>query len=98
MSRTAGGAAVYRPKVGTGQSVAYTGTAGTIATAIGNQTRIVVAWATSDAYLRFDGSAAETTDAPMPKNSVCAFAVTPGTKVSAVQVSAGGTLYMYEAE
>ncbi len=98
MSRTSGGVAVYRPKPGTGQSIAYTGTAGTIANAVGPHTHLVVAWATSDAYLCFDGSAATTSDAPVPANQMAAYVVTPGTKVSAIQVSAGGTLYMYETE
>ena len=88
--------------VGTGllsthQSVAYTGTAGTIAAAITTgitKIRVVV---TSAAYIKIDSSpTATTSDVYMPADSPEYFTVRAGMKVSAVQVSSGGTLHVTE--
>lgn len=86
-------------RIGTKQTVSYTGTAGTITNPIGTQTYRVRVICTSDAYvLPVDGTAVATaaTGAYMPALSVEYFTVTPGQKVSAIQVSASGTLEVVE--
>jgi hypothetical protein len=81
----------------THQSVAYTATAGTIANAFGVGTwaaRVVV---TSAAFVRIGSSpTATTSDVYLPADRPEVFVVNPGEKVSAVQVTAGGTLHVTE--
>jgi hypothetical protein len=84
-------------KLGTTQNVAYTGTAGTIANAVGSQTYKVRVACTTDAFIKIDNSpTATTSDAPMFAGSVEYFSITPGQKVSAIQSASGGTLYVTE--
>lgn len=84
-------------RLGTHQSVAYTGTAGTITNAAGDgvlKVRVVV---TTAAYILF-GTAPTATSAGvyMPADQPEYFTVSPGEKVSAIQVSSGGTLHVTE--
>ena len=84
-------------RLGTHQSVAYTGTAGTIATALEAQTYKVRVVVTTAAYIKIGNSpTATTSDVYMVADSVEYFSVTPGMKVSAVQVTTGGTLHCTE--
>lgn len=83
----------WRP--GTNQVVAYTGTAGTISNAVGSQTRVVRVVTTTAAYAAI-GTSATTTDVYMPAGVPEYFLVTPGEKISAVQVSSGGNLHVTE--
>jgi hypothetical protein len=84
-------------RLSTAQSVAYTGTAGTIANAVGSQTYKVRVVATTDCYIKIDnGPTATTSDTLLPGLSAEYFTITPGQKVSAIQVSAGGTLNVTE--
>jgi hypothetical protein len=58
----------------------------------------VVVWCTTAAYVRVgEGVTATTADMPIPPNTPIPFAVPGGTgapwRVSAVQVSSGGTVY-----
>jgi hypothetical protein len=82
-------------RLGTHQSVAYTGTAGTITNAVGvgvNKVRVVV---TSAAYVLIGTAPTATTAAVyMPADSPEYFTISPGEKVSAIQVSGGGTLHV----
>lgn len=84
-------------RFGTHQSVAYTGTAGTISTAITQavkKARIVV---TSAAYVKIGVSPTATnSDVYMAADSPEYVSIMPGEKVSAIQVSAGGTLHVTE--
>lgn len=81
----------------THQSVAYTGTAGTISTAVGSQTYKVRVLVTTDAYIKIDDSpTATSSDVYLPALEPEYFAITPGMKVSAIQVSSGGTLHVTE--
>ena len=84
-------------RLGTHQSVAYTGTAGTITTAFSaglKKARVVV---TSAAYIKIGVSpTATTSDVYIAADAPEYFSVMPGEKVSAVQVSAGGTLHVTE--
>jgi hypothetical protein len=86
-------------RLGTHQSKAYTGTAGTIDNAISagvTEVRVVV---TSAAYIKIGPSpTATTSDVYLPADKPEVFTVSPGNseKVSAVQVSAGGTLHVTE--
>jgi hypothetical protein len=84
------------------QSVAYTGTAGSV-TGWNAGPQGVLVWCTSDAYIRVgDGATATTADTPLPANTpVPIYVPQPGDaggnggpwRVSAIQISAGGTLY-----
>ena len=79
------------------QTAPYTGTAGsTTGWPAGPQG--VVVWCTTAAYVRVgEGATATTADMPIPPNTPIPFAVPGGTgapwRVSAVQVSSGGTVY-----
>lgn len=84
-------------RLSTHQSVAYTGTAGTIATAIVDGVSKVRVAVTTAAYIKVDKTpTATTSDVYMPADSPEYFTVSPGMKVSAIQVSAGGTLHVTE--
>ena len=84
-------------RLGTHQSAAYTGTAGTITTAFSSamkKARVVV---TSAAYIKIGvAPTATTSDVYMPADAPEYFTVATGEKVSAVQVSSGGTLHVTE--
>jgi hypothetical protein len=79
------------------QTAAYTGTAGsTTGWSAGPQG--VVVWSDQACYVRVgEGVTATTADTPIPANTPIPFAVPSGTgapwRVSAVQVSTGGTVY-----
>jgi hypothetical protein len=88
-------------RLGTKQTVSYTGTAGTIASPIGTETYKVRVLCTTDAYvLNVDGPAfaavTSSTGAYLPALMPEYFTVSPGQKISAIQVSAGGTLEVVE--
>ena len=79
------------------QSVAYTGTAGSV-TGWNAGPQGVLVWSTTDAYILVgEGVTATTAATPLPANTPVPFTVPPGTgavwRVSAIQISAGGTLY-----
>jgi hypothetical protein len=91
---------IFKPLVGTHQSVAYTASAGT-STAVGSQTYAVRVVSTSDAYIYMDaaGTAASSSIGwYLPSLKPEVFKVNPGWKISAVQVSAGGSLDIVEVE
>ena len=84
-------------RLSTVQNVAYTGTAGTLTNAFGTQTYKVRCLATTDCYIRIEASpTATTSDTYLVGLSAEYFSVSPGQKVSAVQVSAAGTLIVTE--
>ena len=93
---------IFKPIFGKGQSVAYTGTAGTISSALPNDCTAVWVWTTTDAYIRIGQSpTAVTTDFPMPAMTPMVFPVSHidaqsvnGAKVSAIRISSDGTLYV----
>lgn len=79
------------------QNAAYTGTAGST-TGWNAGPQGVLVWCTSDAYIRVgEDVTATTSDTPLPANTPVPFTVPNGTgavwRVSAIQISAGGTLY-----
>lgn len=79
------------------KSVAYTGTAGSTGTWPAGAQGVLV-WSTTDAYIRVgEGVTATTSDTPIPAGTPIPFFVPMGTgaqwRVSAIQVSSGGTLY-----
>jgi len=83
------------PMTGKSQNVAYTGTAGTITNAMPPNTVAVRIWTTTDAYVQIGSSPTATTaDMPMVAGVPETFAAGNGDKVSAIQISAGGTLYV----
>ncbi len=84
-------------RLGSHQSVAYTGTAGTIATAIMTGIQKVRVVVTTAAYIKIGvGPTATSSDVYLPADSVEYFSVNPGEKVSAIQVASGGTLHVTE--
>jgi hypothetical protein len=84
-------------RLGTHQSVAYTAVAGTISTAITTGIQYVRVVTTSAAYIKIGSSpTATTSDVYLPADWSEVFRISPGEKVSAVQVSAGGTLHVTE--
>ena len=84
-------------RIGLTQNVAYTGTAGTITNVISPSVQKVRILCTTDAFVKIDNSPTATNaDAYVVGLEPEYFTCTPGQKVSAVQVSAGGTLYVTE--
>jgi hypothetical protein len=84
-------------RLGTHQSAAYTGTAGTITNAIGSGSYKVRVVVTSAAYVKVgDSPTATSSDVYMAADAPEYFSCTPGQKVSAIQVSASGTLHVTE--
>lgn len=84
-------------RAGTSQNVAYTGTAGTITNAVGTYTRFVRIVTTTAAFVKIGKSpTATTSDMYMPAGIPEVFQIGEGEKVSAVQASAGGSLYVTE--
>lgn len=84
-------------RLGAHQSVAYTGTAGTISNAVGAGTNKVRVVATTAAYIAIGNSpTATTSDAYLPADRPEYFTITPGQKVSAVQVGSNGVLHVTE--
>lgn len=84
------------PLYGTGQKVAYTGTAGSVT--VPQNTQSVLIWVSSVAMVRI-GATATTADLPLPANAPIIIPITlpqqtggPIT-VSAIQDSAGGNMY-----
>ncbi|RTE91906.1 hypothetical protein [Bradyrhizobium sp. LVM 105] len=83
--------------LGTHQSKAYTGTAGTIDNAISTGVQKVRVVVTSAAYIKIGSSpTATTSDVYMAADAPEYFTIRSGEKVSAIQVSAGGTLHVTE--
>jgi hypothetical protein len=81
-----------------GANVAYTGTAGSTTTFNPVQPAVYV-YVTTDAYIRVgEGVTATTADLPVPAYTPVVLQVPKGTgspwRVSAIQVAAGGTLYV----
>lgn len=79
------------------QSVAYTGTAGSV-TGWPAGPQGVLVWSTTDAYICVgEGATATSSDTPIPAYTPVPITVPPGTgsvwRVSALQIGAGGTVY-----
>jgi hypothetical protein len=79
------------------RTVAYTGTAGSTSTWPAGPQGVVV-WSDQACYIRVgEGVTATTSDTPVPANTPIPFVVPAGTgapwRVSAIQVSTGGTIY-----
>lgn len=84
-------------RLGTHQSKAYTGTAGTIDNAVATGTQKVRVVCTSAAYVLIGNSPTATSAAVyVPADAPEYFTISAGQKVSAIQVSAGGTLHVTE--
>lgn len=81
----------------TTRTVAYTGTAGSTATWNAGPEGVLI-WSTTDCYVRVgEGVTATSADTPLPAYTPIPFAVPQGTgapwRVSAIQISAGGSIY-----
>ena len=91
---------IFKPLVGSHQSVSYTGTAGT-SSAIGATTYAVRLLSTTDCYVYMDSAGTSATSSIgwyLPALKPETFKTNPGWKISAVQVSTGGTLDIMEVE
>lgn len=91
---------VLHNPTGDAASVAYTGTAGDIAQTVrGN---CLMAWCTTDAYISIGATATTTNGTPVPAFTPIWFPFPDSMRqgqaaavlVSAIQIAAGGTLYM----
>jgi hypothetical protein len=86
-----------RPEAG--QSVAYTGTHGVISNAVADHIHAVIVWTTTTAHIAVGTApAATTSDFPIPANVPIPLRISPGEKVSAIQVDTGGTLFVGELD
>lgn len=84
-------------RIGRQQSVAYTASVGTVVNGVTAGVTKVRLLVTTDAFVTTDGSVPSSTNgAYLPAGSPEYFTVNPGEKPAAVQVSAGGTLYVTE--
>lgn len=80
-----------------GQTVAFTGTAGSVAGWPAGPEGVLV-WASTAAYIAVgEGATATTSGTPVPANTPVRFKVPKGSgglwRVSAIQVSTGGSVY-----
>ena len=90
-------AIIQAGRPGTVEVVAYTGTHGVMATAIEAQTYAVRVVCTTASHIKFGAApTATTSDIYMPAGVPEYFVVTPGQKISAVQVSAGGNMHVLQ--
>ena len=84
-------------RLGTHQSAAYTGTAGTIGTAFSAGVKKARIEVTSAAYIKVGVAPTATTSGRLHGGRRAEYlTIAPGEKVSAIQVSAGGTLHVTE--
>jgi hypothetical protein len=84
-------------RLGAAQDVSYTGTAGVVANGVSIGVTKVRVLVTTDAFVTTDGTTpSANSGAYIPALSPEYLTVTPGQHVSAVQVSASGTLYVTE--
>lgn len=84
-------------RLDTAQTVTYTGTAGTVTNGASTGINKVRVCATTDCWIKIGTSpTATTSDTLLPGLSAEYFLITPGQKVSAVQVTTGGTLSVTE--
>ena len=84
-------------RLGTSQVVAYTGTAGTISNAVASGVYVIRVVVTTAAHIAIGTDpTATTSDVYMPADTPEYFVVSPGEKVSAIQVSSGGNLHVTE--
>ena len=85
-------------RLGTHQSKAYTGTAGTITTAVGTHTQVVRVYCTTAAFIEIGNSptAVAATSVPIAADTPEYFLISPGMKVSAIQSASGGNLHVTE--
>jgi hypothetical protein len=82
-------------RLGTHQSAAYTGTHGVITNAISAGVQKVRVVVTTAAYIKIASSpTATSSDVYMPADTPEYFTIKEGEKVSAIQVSSGGTLHV----
>lgn len=84
-------------RLSTHQSASYTGTAGTITNPVGAQTYKARVVCTTAAYVKVgDSPTATTSDPYFPADSVEYVTITPGQKVSAIQVASAGSVHVTE--
>ena len=82
-------------RLGTSQTKAYTGTAGTVDNAMGAQTYAVIITTTTAAFVSLTGTAT-TGDHFLPANTPLTVTCSPGQSVSAIQSATGGNLHITE--
>lgn len=83
--------------LGTTQKIAYTDSHGVIANGVGEDTRLVRVWCSTDAHIAVGSAPVATTDdMPVTGSLPEYFAIDPGQKVSAIRQTESGTLYITE--
>ena len=82
----------FLPLTDSAVNVAYTGTHGVMATAIGEGIREVLVTVTTDAYISIGAAPVADTGDTLLFASTYTFRIHKGKKISAVQFAAGGTL------
>lgn len=84
-------------RMGTVQSVAYTGTHGVITNGVAEKTRLAIVWCSTDAHIAI-GTAPVATTASRPVTGKVEVLVQldPGDKISAIQQATGGTMWVTE--
>ncbi len=84
-------------KQGTVHKKAYTGTAGVIDNAVNEKCKLVLVWCSTDAHIAIGAApTAVVTDRPITAKVDTLFVVGTDDKVSAIQQSTGGDLYVTE--
>lgn len=91
--------AIGFPLKGGHQSVTVSGTSAATSNAIGSQTNRVVLYSSTDCHIAFGASPTATTaDFFLPASTMVMFPIRGGSKVAAIQASAGGTLHVSEVD
>lgn len=97
LAKSSSGHPIHALRPNTVQKVAYTATAGTITNAVGANTTVIRVYCTTDAHIAIGAAPTATAnDSPIALKQPEYFRVRKGDKVSAIQQSAGGDLYVTE--
>jgi len=84
-------------RMGAVHKIAYTGTAGVIAAAVSEKCKLALVWCSTDAHIAIGAApTAVVTDRPVTAKVDVLVALQASDKVSAIQQSAGGDLYVTE--
>ncbi len=84
-------------RYGATHKVAYTDTAGTIASGVSNACELVLVWASTDCHIAIGTAPTATVnDKPVTAKVDTPVVVNPNDKVSAIRQASNGTLYVTE--
>ena len=84
-------------RMGTVHKIAYTGIAGVTAAAVSEKCKLAIVWCSTDAHIAIGAApTAAVTDRPVTAKVDVLIKLNTDDKVSAIQQSAGGDLYVTE--